>query len=41
MFQKVIKCPLNLDRVVNTLHTKFKCNIAKYKLNVYQTFTKS
>ena len=25
---------------VNILHTKFKCNIVKYKLNVYKTSAK-
>ena len=35
IFQKVRKCPLTLAHVVNTLHTKFKYNIAICKVNVY------
>ena len=40
MFQKIGKYPLNIARMLNTLHTEIKYNIIPYQLKAYKTFAK-
>ena len=40
IFQIIGEYYLYIARMINILHAKIKCNIVKYKLNVYKTSTK-
>ena len=40
MLKRERECPLNIGRMLKKLPTKFKYNVAIYKLNVYKTSIK-
>ena len=40
ILQKLRHCFLNIPRMLNILHIKFKYNIATYNLNEYKSYTK-
>ena len=40
IFQKLRDCFLNITRMLNVLHTKFKYNIATHNLDEYKSYTK-